>query len=66
VAVQYLHNFVHGANGMCCIIKVFSKAVGLVIVSERGFVLLVSRGKPATSLSDVSLVTVGAGEFVCT
>ena len=44
VAMQYLHNFVHGAKGMCCIIKVFSKVVGLVIVSEGGFVLLVSCG----------------------
>jgi len=41
-------NFIHGAKGMCYIIKVFSKAVGLVIVSEGGFVLLVSRGNPPT------------------
>ena len=51
---------------MCCIIKVFSKAAGLVIVSEGGFVLLVSRGKPSISLSDISLVIIRAGEFVCT
>jgi hypothetical protein len=51
---------------VCCIVKVFSKAVGLVIVSEGGFVLLVSRGKPSISLSDVSLVRIGAGEFVRT
>jgi len=61
-----LYNFVHGAKGMCCIIKVFSKAAGLVIVSEGGFVLLVSRGKPSISLSDISLVIIRAGEFVCT
>ena len=51
---------------MCCIVKVFSKAVGLVIISEGGFVFLVSRRKPSIGLSNISLVTVGAGEFVCT
>jgi uncharacterized protein YjeT (DUF2065 family) len=51
---------------MCCIIKVFSEAVGLVIVLEGGFVLFVPRGELSTSLSDISLVAVGAGEFVCT
>jgi len=51
---------------MCCIIKVFSEAVGLVIVLEGNFVLLISRGKPSISLSDVSLIAIRAGEFVCT
>ena len=50
---------------MCCIIEVFSEAVGLVIVSEGRFVLLVSRGKLSTSLSDISLVVIGTDEFVC-
>jgi hypothetical protein len=63
VAVYYLHNFVHGSKGMCCIIKVFSKAEGVVIVSEGGFLLLVSRGKPSTSLSNISLVKIGAGQL---
>ena len=43
----------------------FSKAVGLVVVSEGGFVFLVPRGKPPTSFSDLSLVTIRAGEFAC-
>jgi len=51
---------------MCCVIQVFSKAVGLVIVSEGGFVLLVSCGKSPSSLSNIGFVTVKAGEFVCT
>jgi len=51
---------------MCFIIKVFSEAVGLVIVSEGSFVLLVLHGESSTSLSDLSLVAIGAGEFVCT
>ena len=51
---------------MCCVIKVFSKAVGLVIVSEGGFLLLVSCGKlPPSSSSDICFVTDRAGEFVC-
>jgi len=50
---------------MCCIIKVFSEAVVLVIVSEDCFVLLVPRAESSTILSDVSLVAIRAGEFVC-
>jgi len=65
VAVQYLHNSVHRAEGMVFFIKVFCEAVGLVIVSEGGLVSFVSRGESSTSLSDVSFVAIGAGEFVC-
>ena len=42
-AVHYLHNFVHRVEGMAFFIKVFCEAVGLVIVSEGGFVFFVSR-----------------------
>jgi len=50
---------------MVFFIKVFCEAVGLVIVSEGGLVSFVSRGESSTSLSDVSFVAIGAGEFVC-
>jgi hypothetical protein len=45
--------------------KVFGKAIGMVIVLEGGFAFFISRGELSTSLSDVSLITIGAGEFVC-
>ena len=60
-----MHNFVHRAEGMAFFIKVFCEAVGLVIVSESGFVFFLSRGESSTILSDVSFVAIGAGEFVC-
>jgi len=60
-----LHNFVHRAKGMAFFIKVFCEAVGLVIVLKGGFVFFVSRGESSTSLSDVSFVAIGTGEFVC-
>jgi len=50
---------------MAFFIKVFCKAVGLVIVSEGDFVFFVSQGELSTSLSDVSFVAIRAGEFVC-
>jgi len=50
---------------MASFLKVFCEAVGLVIVSEGGFVFFVSLGESSTSLSDVSFVAIGAGEFVC-
>jgi uncharacterized protein YjeT (DUF2065 family) len=34
---------------MCCIIKVFYEAVGLVIFLEGSFVLFVPRGKMSTT-----------------
>jgi len=46
-------------------IKMFCEAVGLVIVSEDGFVFFVSHGQSSTSLSDVSFVAIGTGGFVC-
>ena len=60
-----MHNFVHRAEGITFFIKVFCKVVGLVIVSEGGFVFFVSCGELSTSLADVSFVAIGAGEFVC-
>ena len=60
-----MHYFVHRADGMASFLKVFCEAVGLVIVSEGGFVFFVSLGESSTSLSDVSFVAIGAGEFVC-
>jgi len=50
---------------MAFFIKVFCEAVGLLIVSEGGFVFFVPLGESSTSLSDVSFVAVGAGEVVC-
>jgi len=50
---------------MAFFIKVFCEAVGLVIVLKGGFVFFVSRGESSTSLSDVSFVAIGTGEFVC-
>jgi len=45
-------------------LRCFAK-LGLVIVSESGFVFFLSRGESSTILSDVSFVAIGAGEFVC-
>ena len=45
VAMYYLHDFIHRAEGVCCIIEVFCKTVGLVIVTEGSFVLFVPHGK---------------------
>jgi len=60
-----LHNFVHRAEGMGFFLMVFCEAVGLVIVSEGSFAFFVARGESYTSLSNVSFVAIGAGEFVC-
>ena len=59
-----MHNFVHKAEGMGFVIMVFCEAAGLVIVSEGSFALFVARGESCTSLSNVSFVAIGAGEFV--
>jgi len=50
---------------MAFFIKVFCEVLGLVIVSEGGFVFFVSLGESPTGLSDISFVAIGAGEFVC-
>ena len=61
MAMQYLHDTVHGAEGVSFFIKVFRETGCVAIVSEGFFVLLELRGEGSTSLSDVCLITVGTG-----
>ena len=61
MAVQYLRDSVLGAEGMSFFIKVFRETGCVAIVSEGFLVLFEPRGETSTSLSDVSLITVGTG-----
>jgi hypothetical protein len=61
MAMQYLHNTVHGAEGVSFFIKVFHKTGCGATVSEGLLVLLEPRGEASTSLSDVCLITVRTG-----
>jgi len=45
IAMQYLHDIVHGAAGVIFFIKVFRETGSAAIVSENCHVLLVSRGE---------------------
>jgi hypothetical protein len=65
VALYYLHDLLHGAKGVCRVVKVSGETVGVVIVVEGGSVFFISLRKFSTSLSNVRLVTIGAGEFIC-
>ena len=59
--MQYLHDAVHGAEGVFFLIKVFHEAGCVAVASECFFVLFEPCGKASSSLSDVHLITVGAG-----
>ena len=61
MAMQYLHDTVHGTEGVSFFIKVFREDGCVGIVSEGCLVLLVSRGGASTGLSDVCLTAVGTG-----
>ena len=61
VAMQYLHDAVHGAEGLSFFIKVILETVCVAVASEGFFVLFEPRGEASTSLSDVRLIAVGAG-----
>jgi len=61
MAMQYLHDTVHGAKGVSFFIKVFSETGCVAIVSESFLVLLEPRDETSTSLSDLCLITVGTG-----
>ena len=58
-AMQYLHDIVHGAEGVSFFIKVLRETGCVAIVSGGFLMLLEPRGKTFTSLSDVRLITVG-------
>jgi len=64
MAMQYLHDNVHGAEGVSFFIKVFRETGCVAIVSEGFLVLLEPRGEVSSGLSDVCLITVGTGYFV--
>ena len=59
--IQYLHDAVHGAEGVCFLIKAFREAGCVAIASECFFVLFEPCGETSSSLSDIRLITVGAG-----
>ena len=61
VVVQYLHDTLRGAEEVSFFIKVFRETGCVAIVPEGFFVLFEPRGEASTSLSDVCLITVGAG-----
>jgi hypothetical protein len=42
----------------------FGKAIVLVIVAEGGFVFFVPYGEPSACLTNISFITIRAGEFV--
>ena len=61
MAVQYLHDTVHGTEKVSVFIKVFRETGCVAVVSEGCLVLLVSRCEVSMSLSDVCLIAVGIG-----
>ena len=61
MAMQYLHDTVHGAEGVCFLIKVLREAGSVAVASECFFVLFEPCGEASSSLSDIRLITVGAG-----
>ena len=61
MAMQYLHDIVHGAEGMIFFIQVFRETGCMSVVSENCHVFLVSRGEASTSLSGVCLIAIGTG-----
>jgi len=61
MAMQYLHDTVHGAKGVSFFIKVFRETGCVAIVPEGFLVLLEPHGEASISLSDVCLITVGTG-----
>ena len=61
MAMQYLHDTFHGAEGVSFFIKVFRETGCVAIVSEGFLVLLEPRGETSINLSNVCLITVGTG-----
>ena len=61
MAMQFLHDTVHGAEGVSFFMKVFRETGCVAIVSEGFLVLFEPRGEASTSLSDVRLITFGTG-----
>jgi len=61
MVLQYLHDAVHGAEGVSFLIKVFCETECVAIASECFLVLLEPCGEAPTSLSDVRLITFGTG-----
>ena len=61
MAMQYLQDTVHGAEGVSFFIKVFRKTGRVAIVSDGFLILFESLGEASSSLSDVCLITVGTG-----
>jgi len=61
MAMQYLHDTVHGVEGVSFFIKVVHETGCGATVSEGFLVLFGPRGKASTSPSDVCFITVGTG-----
>jgi hypothetical protein len=61
MVMQYLHDAVHGVEGMCFHINVFREAGCLAIVCECFYVLFEPCSEVSASLFDVRLITVAAG-----
>jgi hypothetical protein len=61
MVMQYLHDAVHEVEEVCFLINVFRAAGCLDIPFECFSVLFEPCGELASSLSDVVLITVGAG-----
>jgi len=61
MVMQYLHDAVHGAEGVSFLIKVFRETGCVAIASECFRMLLGPCGEASTTLSNVCLITVGTG-----
>ena len=61
MAIQYLYDIFHGAEGVSFFIKVFCETGCVAIVSEGFLVLLEPCGETSISMSDVRLITVRTG-----
>jgi hypothetical protein len=60
-----LHDFIHWSEGVSRIVEVFGKAVISIVFSEGSSAFFVPCGKFSVGVTDVGLVAVRAGEFVC-
>jgi hypothetical protein len=60
-----LHDFIHWSEGVSRIVDVFGKAVVSIVFPEGSSVFFVPCRKFSASVTDVGLVAVRAGEFVC-
>jgi hypothetical protein len=65
VAVYYLHDFIQWSEGVSRIVDVFGKAVVSIVFTEGSSVFLVPCRKFSAGVTDLGLVAVKAGEFVC-